>query len=257
MTALADDAVARGTNLPISGAGRVVVQHGAGPVALWLEAPGASPWPDPAPQPATLPSRVALTGDAAALSFTADRPMLLHATTTSPVLAALQQAGRNDPPALFPAGAELHRAVAAGPVALRLFSADDGPLGGTLTLSAEPLLPLGEGLGGPASVAPGGSVAWAFTLVKPAKVGVGLRAEPDVAQARVLDAKGAVLGEGVAQLLDLQAGAYVLEARIPPTSQPATLRPALVGITPRGDGPPPDVVQTYLELVGMKPGATP
>ncbi len=256
LTALAGDAVARGTDLPVSGAGRVVVQHGAGPVALWLETPGAFPWPDPAAQPATLPSRVALTGDATALSFTADRPMLLHATTTSPVLAALQQAGRSDPPALFPAGAELHRAVAAGPVTLRLFSADDGPLGGTLALSAEPLLPLGEGLGAPASVAPGGSVAWAFTLVKRAKVGVGLRAEPDVAQARVLDAKGAVLGEGVAQLLDLQPGAYVLEARIPPASQPATLRPALVGITPRGDGPPPDVVQTYFELVGMKPGAS-
>ncbi len=39
-----------------------------------------------------------------------------------------------------------------------------------------------------------------------------------------------------------------------PADAPATvLRPALIGITPRGNGPPPDVVQDYLELVGMKP----
>jgi hypothetical protein len=61
----------------------------------------------------------------------------------------------------------------------------------------------------------------------------------------------------VAQLRDLKAGAYVLEARVPPTAPPTVLRPALVGITPRGNGPPPDVVQNYLELVGMKPQKAP
>ncbi len=123
------------------------------------------------------------------------------------MLAGLQQAGRTDAPALFAAGAELHRAVAAGPVTLRLFSADDGPLGGTLTVWAEPLLPLGEGLGDGVAVAPGGAAAVGFTLAKAATIGVGVRAEPDGAQVRVLDAAGAAVGEGVAQLRACPPGA--------------------------------------------------
>ena len=241
----------------VTGAGRAVVQHGPGAVAVWLEAPGVSPWPDEPAQTINLPARTTLSGVAATLTFTAERPMLLHVSTTAPVLAGLQQTGRTDPPALFAAGAELHRAVAAGPVTLRLFSADDGPLGGAVSVWAEPLAPLGEGLGATVAIAPGGAAAWSFSLAKPATIGVGIRAEPDQAQARLLDATGKVVGQGVAQLRSLPAGAYVLEARVPPAAPPALLRPALVGITPRGNGPPPDVAQGYLELVGMKPEGKP
>ena len=147
--------------------------------------------------------------------------------------------------------------MAAGPVRLSLFSADDGPLGGTISVWSEPLVPAGEGLGESVAVAPGGSAAFTFTLAKAATIGVGLRADPDQAQARLLDARGTVLGEGVAQLRHLEPGAYVLEARVPPTASPTLLCPALVGITAHGNGPPPDVVQTYLELVGMKPQKAP
>ena len=176
---------------------------------------------------------------------------------TSPVFAGLQQTGRTDPPALFGNGAELHRAVAAGPVTVTLYPADDGPLGGTAAIWAEPLTPLGEGLGDSVAVAPGSTAAFSFTLAQPATVGVGLRADPDEAELSLLDAQGAVVGSGVAQLQALKAGSYVLEARIPPAGVTTVLRPALVGITPRGNGPPPDVVQTYLELVGMKPQKAP
>ena len=241
----------------VTGAGRAVVQHGPGAVAVWLEAPGVSPWPDAPAKTVSLPAQMMLSGVAATLTFTAERPMLLHVSTTAPVLAGLQQTGRTDPPALFAAGAELHRAVAAGPVTLRLFSADDGPLGGAVSMWAEPLAPLGEGLGDTVAIAPGGSAAWSFSLAKSTTIGVGIRAEPDQAQARLLDATGKVVGQGVAQLRSLPAGAYVLEARLPPAAPPALLRPALVGVTPRGNGPPPDVAQGYLELVGMKPEGKP
>ena len=122
---------------------------------------------------------------------------------------------------------------------------------------AEPLVPVGEGLGAQVAVAPGGAAAFAFTLAKSTTIGVGVRAEPDRVNARLLDASGKVVGEGVAQLQALEAGAYVLEARVPPDAGPTVLRPALIGITPRPNGPPPDVVQSYLELVGMKPQGTP
>jgi hypothetical protein len=233
------------------------VEHGAGAVALWIDAPGQSPWPELTAQTVSLPARMALAQVATALSFTAETPMLLHVTSTAPVLAGLQQAGRNDAPVLFAAGAELHRVVAPGAVVLRLYSADDGPMSGSVSVWAERLVPLGEGLGPQTAVAPGGAAAFGFTLAKAATIGVGVRAQPDRVAARLLDAKGAVVGEGVAQLRKLAAGDYVLEARVPADAAATVLRPALIGITPRGNGPPPDVVQTYLELVGMKPQGTP
>ena len=257
VTAVTDHAVTKGTAIDVSGQGHAVVQHGLGAVAVWLETPGASAWPEPARQSVSLPARLVLSGPATSLVFDAASPALLHVSTTAPVFAGLQQGGRTDPPALFAAGAELHRAVAAGPVTLTLYSAGDGPLGGTVSVWAEKLVPVSEGLGETVAIAPGGSAAFSFTLAKPDTIGVGLRAEPDRVQARLLDAHGAVVGEGVAQLRQLDAGAYVLEARVPPDAPPTLLRPALIGITPRGNGPPPDVVQSYLELVGMKPQKAP
>jgi hypothetical protein len=94
---------------------------------------------------------------------------------------------------------------------------------------------------------------FAFSLAKAATIGVGVRADPDRVAVRLLDASGAVKGEGVAQLRALPAGQYLIEAQVPPDAPASIIRPAVVGITPRGSGPPPDVVQHYLELVGMKP----
>jgi hypothetical protein len=236
----------------VAGPGRAWIEHGAGPVALWLDSPGVPAWPAPAPQTLDLPARLALSGPAAAFAFTTDGPALLHIATTAPVLAGLQQ----EAPAMFASGAAMDRAVPGGPVSLLLVSPDDGPLGGTLSVAAEPLHDLTEGLGEAVAVGPGGSAAWTFTLPKTLTIGVGVRAEPDEAAVRLLDAHGAVVGTGVAQLRTLPAGAYVLEAHVP-GANPAVLRPALVGLTPRGNVPPPDIVQSYLELAGLKPQGTP
>lgn len=250
----ADGRVLLGRSVQPNGNGRLVVSHGPGAVVLSVSAPGASPWPDAPPQAVQPPQRLMLSVPAMALSLAPDAPVLLHATTTAPVLLGVGDA----PPELFAAGAEFHRALPAGPVTLRILSPHDGPLAGTLALSAEPIRPVAEGLGEAVAVAPGGSAAFGFTLARAAIVGLGVRADPDRAAVRLLDAGGAVLGEGVAQLRPLLAGRYVIEARVPPDAPPTTLRPAVVGITPPGRGPPPDVAQSYLELVGLKPvGATP
>ncbi len=251
----ADGTVAHGRSLPLSGPGRAVVTHQAGAVAVWVEGPGASPWPDAAAQTVQPPTRLAMSGPAMTLHLTADTPELLHVSTTAPVLLGLTQPGRADPPELFADGAELHRMVA-GAVDLHVYSATDGPLSGTLDIAAAPVTPVQEGLGAETSVAPGGSAVFGFALAKAATVGVGVRAAPDTATVRLLDATGAVLGTGVAQLHALKPGQYMIEASVPPDSPPATLRPAVVGISPRNAGPPPEVVRHYLELVGMKPTET-
>jgi hypothetical protein len=253
---LPDGSVHRGKDVAVSGAGRAIVRHGVGPIALWVAAKDVSPWPKVAAQPVKSPARLTLSGPVMALGLTETAPSLLHVSTTAPVLAALVQAGRTDPPRLFPAGAELHVMLASGTAELRLCSPTDGPLTGSLTLSTDPVTPIAEGLGAPVSVAPGGSAVFGFTLAKAATIGVGVRADPDRATVRLLDATGAVLGQGVAQLQALPAGQYVIEAHVPPDATATILRPAVVGITPRGSGPPPEVAQHYLELVGLKPQGT-
>ncbi len=232
---------------PAPGRARVTVSYGPGASVLWLEAPGTSPWPRPAPIPARPPVAMPLRGPAMAVSVAASGPVLLHASTTVPVLVGLD----NGTPELFAAGAEFHRAVP-GSVVVRVMPAQDGPLSGTLSLWTDPLRPAHEGLGETVLVPPGGSVAWAFTLAHPSRVGLGVRADPDVAAVRLLDAAGHVIGEGNAQLRDLDAGHYVIEARVPPDKAPTSIRPALLGTVPRPNGPPEDVAAGYLELAGLR-----
>ena len=244
-----DGLVQRGRDITADQPGRVVVSHKAGAVVLSLAGEGASPWPPAQAQAVALPARLTLAGAAMELGFTAETPVLLHAVTTAPVLLGVGAAA----PELFAAGAEFHRAVPAGAVRLRVYSPHDGPLSGTLALHTQPITPVSEGLGQAVAVAPGGSAAFGFSLARAATVGLGIRAEPDQAEVRLLDASGSVLGEGVAQLRPLRPGFYVIEARVPPDAAPSLVRPAVLGITPRGSGPPPEVAQRYLELVGLKP----
>lgn len=259
LTAIAaDGAVQRGLDAAISGVGRVIVEHGIGPVALWIATPSASPWPTATSQSVTLPASLPLAGAAMALTLNQTAPSLLHVSTTTPVFAALTQAGRTDPPRLYPAGADMNVMLAAGPAELRLYAAADGPLTGTAMISAEPVIAITEGLGDPVSVASGGSAAFGFSLAKAGTIGVAVRADPDRVSVRLLTATGTILGEGVSQLRTVPAGAYVIEAKVPPDAPATILRPAVVGITPRGSGPPQDVIITYLELAGLKPqGTTP
>jgi hypothetical protein len=156
---------------------------------------------------------------------------------------------------LFPAGAEFHRYLAAGPAELRLVSPADGPLAGSLELDTTPAIPAGEGLGAAVAVAPGAAALFAFDVVTDGPVGVGIRADPDRAAVRLLDENGAVVGAGIAMLRRLHPGHYLIEARLPPNAPTALIRPAVVGITPRPTGPPAEVARHYLELVGMVPAA--
>lgn len=247
-----DGMVQRGRHLTLAGPGRVIVQHGVGALAVWIETDTQSPWPEATAEAVSTPLHLDLSGPAMALALPQDRPVLLHATTTSPVLIGLKQQSHTDMPALFEAGASFHRVVAAGANELRIYAPQDGPLSGSLDLSAEPIIAIQEGLGQPINVAPGGTAVFGFTLAQMGTIGVGVRADPDQATVRLLDATGTIVGEGVAQLCKLPAGQYLIEAQVAPGAPPTTLRPAVIGITPRGNGPPPDVAAGYLALVGMK-----
>jgi hypothetical protein len=231
----ADGRISRGTSLDLAASGRVILDHRPGLLAAWIiGADGAAPWPTPPPQDVTLPARLALRDMAMSLRFAAPAPSLLHVRTTAPVILALGEGA----PMLFPAGAELHRAIPAGPGALHVISPQDGALSGTLELDADPIAPAAEGVGAEIAVAPGGAAAFGFKVTRAGPVGVGVRALPDAVAVRLLRADGTMLGEGVAQLQNLAPGQYVLEARVPADGVTTLLRPAIVGVARRKDGPP-------------------
>ncbi len=247
-----DGAVLRGKTVsPSSATGHLVVEHGPGAVVLGMASPGHQPWPTPTPDAIPANGRTTLSGPAMAWQLHPSTPSLLDVSTTAPLLLALGDA----PPDLFGAGAELHRAVPAGDTTLRAYSPHDGPLAGTLALTLTPLRMLNNGVGPVTSVAPGGTALFGFQVSRPARVGIAVRSEPDRTQVRLLRADGTPVGEGVAQLHPLPPGSYLIEAHVPADAEPTVLRPAVLGLDAPGNGPPPEIVQHYLELAGLKGSA--
>ena len=245
--------VLRGTSLVLPGPGSLTLDHPAGLVVAGLSRGDLTPWAVPKSVAMTLPGSRRLEGAAMSLALRADAPMLLRVRTTAPVVFALRKDGAGSPEPM-PLGAYVRRYLAAGDAELQLFSPQDGPLTGTLDLSAEPITPVGDGIGAPQVLAPGASAVFAFEVTRPTMIGVGVRAEPDRVVVRLLDANGGLIGDGVSQLRKLEKGRYLLEARAPMDGTALTVRPAVVGLTPRPGGPPADVAAKYLELVGMKAG---
>ncbi|ARM92533.1 hypothetical protein RHEC894_PE00510 (plasmid) [Rhizobium sp. CIAT894] len=247
-----DGRVLRGESMSVSGPGRLIVDHGAGLVALWLERGGKSPWPKPEPKAMTLPQSVALEGEAMAFRLDPAQPMVLDVSTDAPVIVGLEQDGRRDMQ-LFPTGAEFHRYLAAGEAILTLYSTHEGPLSGSLDMTATPVVPVNDGIGAPVVLAPGATALFGFEVRNSGNIGVGLRSDPDLAIGRLLDAKGQALGDGVNQLKQLAAGYYLLEARAPADAPTLIVRPSVVGLSPPPAGPPPEIVSDYLQRAGLKP----
>lgn len=248
----ADGRVLRGETISVSGPGQLIVDHGAGLVALWLERGGKSPWPKPEPKSMTLPQSVTLEGEAMAFRLNPAQPIVLDVSTDAPVIAGLEQDGHRDMQ-LFPTGAEFHRYLAAGEAVLTLYSTHEGPLSGSLDMTATPVVPVNEGIGAPVVLAPGATALFGFEVKNSGNIGVGLRSDPDLAIGRLLDAKGQALGEGVNQLKQLAAGSYLLEARAPADAPTLIVRPSVVGLSPPPAGPPPEIINDYLQRAGLKP----
>ncbi|MBY4612774.1 lysozyme inhibitor LprI family protein [Rhizobium redzepovicii] len=248
----ADGRVLRGESISVSGPGQLIVDHGAGLVALWLERGGQSPWPKPEPKSMTLPQSVKLEGEAMAFRLNPAQPMVLDVSTDAPVIVGLEQDGHRDMQ-LFPTGAEFHRCLAAGEAVLTLYSTHEGPLSGSLDMTATPVVPVNDGIGAPVVLAPGATALFGFEVRNSGNIGVGLRSDPDLAIGRLLDAKGQALGEGVNQLKQLAAGYYLLEARAPANAPTLIVRPSVVGLSPPPAGPPPEIINDYLQRAGLKP----
>ena len=248
-----DGRVLRGRRFEPAVDGELVIDHGVGLVVAWVESDSTTPWGVATSEPAKLPQSMALGGMARSVGLHSNEAVLLSARTSAPVIVALRRGGQSDLPELYASGAEVHRYLPAGDADLLLYSPQDGPLSGELQLSAVPVIPVQEGLGPEFALAPGASLIFGFEVKRAGNIGFGLRSTPDRATARLLDASGRVIADGVAQMKQLTPGRYLLEARAPADGETLIVRPAVIGITPPDSGPPPDVARRYLELVGLSP----
>ena len=59
--------------------------------------------------------------------------------------------------------------------------------------------------------------------------------------------------QGVSMLRQLAAGHYLLEASVPPDAPTTLARPAVLGIVPHPNPPPPEVVRGLLIAAGFAP----
>jgi hypothetical protein len=247
-----DGQVRQGRVVALDGPASAVVTHGAGPLALWIEGPGVSPWPDAAPRDVTLPQRVTLDQEAMALRLSPGAPVLLRLSGTGPAILAVGA----EPPVLFGQGVALARYLPAGETVLRLLSPQDGKLSGTLELSGTPVIEVGEGLGAPVAIPPGGAAVFRFAVTAAGLVGLGVRADPDRVVAQLLDERGETLERGVSMLRRLEPGHYLLEASVPPDAPTTLARPAVLGIVPHPNPPPAEIVRGLLLAAGFAPPDT-
>ncbi len=257
----ADGSFQRGSDLePPAAGGTLLIEHGSGLVAAWLEPPrgdGPASWgfAELAAEPLSPPANLALSGPQRRFEIASAAPRLLHVRPTSALAAGLVGEGV----AHFAALAEPAPFVAylpAGRNLLLLRGLAGEPLAGNLEITAEPLEPLDEGLGQPTLLAAGGASGYGFHLAAARRVGIGVQADVAGVEAVVFDATGKRLGQAVAQWLDLPPGDYALALLAPRDGGPATARPALVGVSPPGDGPPSEVAAELLaRLRGVETAA--
>ena len=86
-------------------------------------------------------------------------------------------------------------------------------------------------------------------------MGVGVRADQGEVETLLFEGGGRYLGQGVVQWRMFAAGDYVLVVTAPAEGRPARIRPALVGASPPGSGPPPEEARRFLTLSASEPPA--
>ncbi len=258
----ADGTVHRGLDIPVPPSGATMeLVHGTGEVLAWIDRPGqegeglwgetASPWTvDP-----STPSLIQLEGAAASLAFAPERPVSLHLRAAQALVVGVRH---GDGPLLVdahPVADTVDLLLPGGPTTVMLRPLGAPWLAGPLELSSTPIVSIGEGLGPELLLAPGDTRLFRFEVEREGPVGLGVRADADTVQLKLLDAEGALVGRGLAQMPTLDAGSWLLAVSLPPDAEPVRLQPVVVGIELPDTGPPDEVIQRYLRLAVDRPAS--
>jgi hypothetical protein len=244
-----DGIVRRGRVLSITDDATVLLHHGPGLAAAWLDGADSAAWPIAAEATAASDS-TALSGPEMRAAFTAAAPTLLHLATDTPVVSGVRRPGANPEVGIWPQGAGLHLFLPTGTTIVGLRPLAGNSLSGSMVSTRSEPVAIGEGLGAPVRLAPGDARLFAFTVGQAGPIGIGVRGSADSARLRLLDDAGTVLAEGAVAMKVLPAGRYYLLAENRMDAAAVEIRPALVGVERPDTGPPQDVKRSYWQLVG-------
>ena len=247
--------VSRGRDFAVpSGGGTLEIAHEAGLLLCWLDRPGDAAqglWPATLDlgraKNITLPAMVKLDKAAEAFQIKTNAPVLLNVRTAAPSVSLLKRAS-GEPEVEVHANHTLMEAyLPPGTSQLYLRTIGGKSFSASVEFTGSPVMPIGEGLGPEVLLAPGDSRLFSFEVKNPGPVGIGVRASSDVIESELLSSNGKSLGTGTIQKVDLEPGTYLLALRAPAQGTPVRARAAVVGIVPRGTGPPEEVIRKYLE----------
>jgi hypothetical protein len=230
----------------------VTVEHGAGPLRAAVGAPGDAlarfgrPLPSSGARLAP-GGAVRLEGDLVTVSLRAEPPSVLHVRATSGVC-ALAGGGVTG----LGEGCALDLLAGPGERLLAIRGFAGAPLAGAVTLAADRAEPLAEGVGPEGWVGPGQARFFSFEVKTRGKVGLGLQEAAEVLECAVL-AGARPLGEGCQQLLELDAGTYLLAVRAPPGAPAMRFRPVVLGLAGAETGVPEDALRELFQRIGVTP----
>lgn len=256
--ALALDGGGRSTGceaaIPAGEGALVTVEHGAGPLRATVGAPGdrlaafgrALPTSGARLAPG---AALRLEGESVAVALRADGPSVLHVRATSGVCALAGGAVSG-----LGGGCALDLLAEKGERILAVRGFAGAPLQGAVTVVADGAEPLAEGVGPEGWIGPGEARFFRFEVRTRGKVGLGLQEAAEVLECSVLDGAGArPLGLGCQQLLELDAGAYLLAVRAPPGAPPMRFRPVLLGLAGAETTVPEDALRELFQRIGVAP----
>ena len=243
--------IRRGKQFSLDDKGEIILHHTPGLVAAWIERPGIDPWPRSEMKAITLPVKMSMDGPSMRLAVKQQAPAQLNIKSDTPALVSFTQNNQHTTQA-FASGIDFHHYIAAGDATIEIVSPHTGNLSGALDISTQSIVAAKEGINEPVVISSGASLLFSFETTRDADIGIGLRANPDRISARVLDATGSVLGEGIAQKIKVSPGRYFIEALAPPDAGATTVRLTLLGISPPPVAPPEEAVSELLDKAGLK-----
>ena len=231
--------------------GTLLVSHAAGWVLAWIDRAGQEGealWPAPGGAEARRLETPALVDLSATPGFLVEvsQPAMLHFRSASPLVTRVTRSGEAAAVEIHSESAAFDAYLKPGRNAVEVRALGGGSLIGTAEVTSTPVTVIGDGLGPEVLLAPGTTRVFSFEVPTERVIGVGVRAGAEVVEAVLLDARGAVIGRGAAQMRTLAAGTYLLALQAPADASPAVARPAIVGLAQPDTGPPEDVVRQYV-----------
>jgi hypothetical protein len=246
-------AVTTGKNVSVAGkGGTLMIEHGPGAVLVWLDKPGeeaADLWATSEMSDGgliTLPASMSLEGKQRAYRINANKPVMLHVRSATPLTAYLDRGNKAPEVETYSSGVVLDAYLPKGVAELRLRGFSGENMTGRVDIASTAVIPTGEGLGPEVLLPPGGVRLFSFDVARESSIGAGVKADSDNIDMEILNSSGRVMGKGTAQMLHVKPGTYLLKLQAPDAKAPVKARPAIVGLNIPDVAPPADEIRKYL-----------